>query len=74
MHSPAGASPVQAVNGREQMSRARAGSRDGIQELGETESLRLQMAMDRMSKMMETLSNMLRKAGNTANGIVASQK
>jgi hypothetical protein len=37
-----------------------------MSELGETESLRLQMAMDRMSKMMSTLSNMLKKISCTA--------
>jgi len=39
---------------------------DAMSELGETESLRLQMAMDRMSKMMSTLSNMLKKISCTA--------
>jgi hypothetical protein len=33
-----------------------------MSELGEMESLRLQMAMDRLSKFMTTLSNMLKKS------------
>ena len=32
---------------------------DSMSEMGEMESLRLQMAMDRLSKMMSTLSNVL---------------
>jgi len=37
--------------------------------MGETESLRLQMAMDRLSKMMSTLSNLLKKMSDTAMGL-----
>jgi hypothetical protein len=47
---------------------------DAMSELGETESLRLQMAMDRMSKMMSTLSNLLKKASETASGITQNLK
>lgn len=43
---------------------------DTMSEMGETESLRLQMAMDRMSKMMETLSNVLKKISDTQKAIV----
>lgn len=39
---------------------------DGMSELGETESLRLQMAMDRMSKLMTTLSNILKKMSDAS--------
>ena len=42
---------------------------DSMSEMGETESLRLQMAMDRLSKMMSTLSNLLKKMSDTADGI-----
>jgi hypothetical protein len=42
---------------------------DSMGELGDTESLRLQMAMDRMSKMMTTLSNILKKVSDTAQSI-----
>ena len=38
---------------------------DSMSEMGEMESLRLQMAMDRMSKMMSTLSNLLKKISDT---------
>lgn len=37
---------------------------DGLSELGETESLRLQMAMDRLSKLETTLSNVLARISN----------
>jgi hypothetical protein len=47
---------------------------DAVSELGETESLRLQMAMDRMSKMMSTLSNMLKKMSCTASQITQNLK
>jgi|GEM_PF-2364217 len=47
---------------------------DSLSELGEMESLRLQMAMDRMSKMMSTLSNLLKKASDTAAGITQNLK
>ena len=42
---------------------------DSLSEMGEMESLRLQMAMDRLSKMMSTLSNLLKKLSETAQGI-----
>jgi hypothetical protein len=38
---------------------------DSMSKMGETESLRLQMAMDRLSKMMSTLSNILQKITTT---------
>ena len=47
---------------------------DNMSEMGETESLRLQMAMDRLSKMMSTLSNLLKKASETASGITQNIK
>jgi chromosome segregation ATPase len=45
-----------------------------LSEMGETESLRLQMAMDRMSKMMSTLSNLLKKTSETDQGIAQNTK
>jgi hypothetical protein len=45
-----------------------------LSELGETESLRLQMAMDRMSKLMSTLSNILKKASQTSGEITQNIK
>lgn len=47
---------------------------DSLSELGEMESLRLQMAMDRMSKMMSTLSNLLKKISETAQEITQNLK
>lgn len=47
---------------------------DSMSEMGEMESLRLQMAMDRMSKMMSTLSNLLKKISDTAQGIIQNLK
>lgn len=47
---------------------------DGLSEMGEMESLRLQMAMDRMSKLMSTLSNLLRKVSETSSAIVQNIK
>ena len=47
---------------------------DSMSEMGEMESLRLQMAMDRMSKMMSTLSNMLKKASETQQAIIQNIK
>ena len=38
---------------------------DSMSEMGETESLRLQMAMDRLSKMVSTLSNLLQRIETT---------
>lgn len=47
---------------------------DSMTEMGEMESLRLQMAMDRMSKMMSTLSNLLKKISDTASQITQNMK
>jgi hypothetical protein len=47
---------------------------DSMSELGETESLRLQMAMDRISKFMSTLSNILKKMSDTASQITQNLK
>ena len=47
---------------------------DSMSEMGEMESLRLQMAMDRLGKVMSTLSNILKKIGDTQSSIVANLK
>ncbi len=47
---------------------------DSMSEMGETESLRLQLAMDRLSKMMSTLSNILKKMSDTDSSIVQNIK
>jgi hypothetical protein len=50
------------------------GDLDSMSEMGETESLRLQMAMDRLSKMMSTLSNILKKISDTGQSITQNMK
>jgi hypothetical protein len=50
------------------------GDLDSMSEMGEMESLRLQMAMDRLSKLMSTLSNLLKKASDTSSQIVQNLK
>lgn len=47
---------------------------DGLSELGETEQLRLQAAMDRLSKFEQTLSNILKKMSDTQNAITQNLK
>jgi len=47
---------------------------DSLSGLGETEQLRMQMAMDRRAKAMETLSNLLKKSSDTASTITANLK
>jgi hypothetical protein len=47
---------------------------DSLSELSEMDQLRLQMAMDRLSKMMSTLSNILKKLSDTASQITQNLK
>lgn len=47
---------------------------DSLSEMGEMESLRLQMAMDRMSKMMSMLSNIFKKISDTQQSILQNLK
>jgi hypothetical protein len=47
---------------------------DSLSELGEMESLRLQMAMDRLTKLMTALSNLLKKLSDTSEVIIANLK
>ena len=47
---------------------------NSLNEMDEMESLRLQAAMDRLSKMMTTLSNVLKKIGDSAAVITESLK
>ena len=47
---------------------------DAMSEMGEMDSLRLQMAMDRLGKLMSTLSNILKKTSDTAATITANLK
>jgi hypothetical protein len=50
------------------------GSLDSMNEMSEMTSMRLQMAMDRRSKFVETLSNILKKMSDTSDAIVANLK
>jgi hypothetical protein len=50
------------------------GNRDALNELGELHSLRMQMAMDRQSKIMSTLSNILKKMSDTSATITQNLK
>lgn len=47
---------------------------DSMNEMSEMNSLRLQMAMDRLSKMQSSLSNILKKIDSTKNQIVQNLK
>lgn len=47
---------------------------DSMSEMSEMTSLRLQMAMDRRSKLIETLSNILKKLNATADTLVQNLK
>lgn len=48
--------------------------RDSISQMGEMDSLQMQQAMDRMSNMMATLSNIMKKASETSNTITQNLK
>jgi hypothetical protein len=50
------------------------GDLDSLSAMGEMESLRLQMATDRRSKMMSTLSNLSKKISDTAQSITQNLK
>ena len=50
------------------------GKLDGMNEMSEMTSLRLQMTMDRRSKFIETLSNILKKIGTTMETLVQNLK
>lgn len=51
-----------------------AAARDALGELSDTESLRLQMAMDRRSKAGSALSNLLKKQGEVNQSITDNLK
>lgn len=65
--------PVSAIE-IDDMKKQLKDQRDSLAELGEEQQLRLQMAMDRMSKMMSTLSNLLKKISDTQNQIIQNLK
>ena len=47
---------------------------DSLSEMGEMESLRLQMAMDRRAKLLSTLSNIMKKLSDTRASITQNLK
>jgi hypothetical protein len=47
---------------------------DAMSEMGEMESLKLQMAMDRLSKMQSTISNVMKKASDTSSSVIQNIK
>ena len=47
---------------------------DSLAEMSEMESLRLQMAMDRVSRLMSLLSNILKASNDTAKAIIGNLK
>ncbi|MDZ4793848.1 MAG: hypothetical protein SGI83_06175 [Bacteroidota bacterium] len=47
---------------------------DSMNELGEMQSLRLQMVMDRINKLMSTLSNLFKKVSDTQTEIISNLK
>ena len=47
---------------------------DSLSDMGEMEARRIQMAMDRLSKLMSTLLNLLNKSSETASGITQNIK
>lgn len=47
---------------------------DNLEQMSETQTLRLQMAMDRLSKMMSTLSNLQKKISGSAEAIANNLK
>ena len=50
------------------------GKLDGMNEMSEMTSLRLQMMMDRRSKFISTLSNIMKKVGTTQDSLVQNLK
>lgn len=65
---------VKKANQQKQSQRAARNQKDAVSEMSEEESLRLQMAMDRQSKFMETLSNVEKKMAQTQDSIVHNLK
>jgi hypothetical protein len=48
--------------------------RNSLGDLSTVDAMRLQQAMDKKSKMMETLSNAMKRSSDTSNGIVRNLK
>ena len=53
---------------------ANENNKDSLSEVGEEQTLKLQMVMDRMTKFEETASNILKKMSNTSDSILQNLK
>jgi flagellar hook-basal body complex protein FliE len=47
---------------------------DSMSEMSEADSMRLQMVMDRRSKLLEALSNLMKKTSDTSNSMISNIK
>jgi len=65
---------LKAIHAVRQSAKVGKDALDTLSEMGELESLRLQMAMDRLSKFMTSLSNLLKKSADTAATIARNLK
>lgn len=65
---------VKKANQQKQSQRAAGKQKDAVSEMSDEESLRLQMAMDRQSKFLATLSNVEKKMVQTQDSIVQNLK
>jgi hypothetical protein len=57
-----------------QQQQAMSDKKDSLSDMSEMQQMRLQMAMDRRSKMVEALSNMMKKMSDTDNSIIKNMK
>ena len=53
---------------------AQKSSADQMSDLGSMDQMRLQMAMDRRSKLIEALSNILKKTSDTSDSVIQNLK
>ena len=65
---------VKKTNQQKQAQRNAQNQKDSLSEMSEEESLRLQMAMDRQSKLMEAVSNIEKKMAETQDSTVKNLK
>ena len=63
-----------ALKAREAASRSGTGTTDPLSELGTADQMRLQQAMERLTKAMDLLSNLEKKASDTASAIAGNLK
>ncbi|MBA3878446.1 MAG: hypothetical protein C0500_01880 [Sphingobium sp.] len=72
-----GYAPAAGAPSRDEIDRAIADTKaelDSMSKMSEMDMLALQRAMDRMSKMMATLSNLMKKASETSSSITQNLK